>query len=455
MAEKVPMTALSPTMEEGTITSWSAKVGDEISAGDVLCEVETDKASMEYEATQEGVLLKIVVSEGGNARVGQTIAVLGEKDEDISAIEKEIAAEGGDQGGAKEPAAEEQSSSAEKASEKEGPEKKTADAEATDSKAKPSGGDGDQSAPSKTEARPVSVTASASGGSSIKASPLAVKLAAERNINLSLVKGSGPNGRIVKRDIEDFRGVPGGSGALSQGGRSASAAVPGAAGDEEIPVTGKRAVIARRLSESKFSAPHYYLKTSVEMKSVVAARKMLNESLPEKVSLNAFFLKFAAEALKRHPVVNASWQGDKIVQYGSIDIGLAVDVGNGLITPVVRNCGNRGIVDIDRDLQDLIGKARDGKLKPDEYTGATFTISNLGSFGVEEFTAIINPPGSAILALGAAKKTAIVQPDGSIGVGTIMKMTLSCDHRVIDGAAGGRFLYELQQIMEQPVRMMF
>jgi pyruvate dehydrogenase E2 component (dihydrolipoamide acetyltransferase) len=454
MAEKVPMTALSPTMEEGTITSWSAKVGDEISAGDVLCEVETDKASMEYEATQEGVLLKIVVAEGGNARVGQTIAILGEKDEDISSVEKEIAAEGGDQGASKEAAPQESSPKEEKsAAPKES--KPGAAAEASQSKSKSAGSTGASPASSGRDSAAPAASTAASGSSSIKASPLAVKLAAERNINLSLVKGSGPNGRIVKRDIEDFRGVPGGSGALSHGGGSAAAGVAAAAGDEEIPVAGKRAVIAKRLSESKFSAPHYYLKTSVEMKSVVAARKMLNETLPEKVSLNAFFLKFAAEALKRHPIVNASWQGDKIVQYGSVDIGLAVDVGNGLITPVVRNCGNRGIVDIDRDLQELIGKARDGKLKPEEYTGATFTISNLGSFGVEEFTAIINPPGSAILALGAAKKTPVVQPDGSIGVGTLMKMTLSCDHRVIDGAAGGRFLYELQQIMEQPVRMMF
>ncbi len=228
-----------------------------------------------------------------------------------------------------------------------------------------------------------------------------------------------------------------------------------AGADQEIPVAGKRAVIAKRLSESKFTAPHYYLKTSVEMKSVVAARKMLNESLSDKVSLNAFFIKLVAEALKKHPNVNASWQGDKITQYGSIDIGIAVDLGNGLITPVVRNCGNRGIVDIDADLQELIGKARDGKLKPEEYTGATFTISNLGSFGVEEFTAIINPPGSAILALGATKQTPVVKPDGSIGVGNIMKMTLSCDHRVIDGAAGGKFLHELQQTMEQPVRVIF
>ena len=440
MAEKVPMTALSPTMEEGTITGWSAKEGDVISAGDVLCEVETDKASMEYEATQEGTLLKIIVGEGGNARVGQTIAILGEKGEDTSALEKEIAEEGSG-GGSDEADAEAEAPAEEK------PEKQSAPEKPAEQPA----------AEQKTPEKPASGTSSAaarpSGDSGIKASPLAVKLAAERNINLALVTGSGPNGRIVKRDIENFRGVPGGKAAVTSAAASGGAVPAGA--DQEIPVAGKRAVIAKRLSESKFTAPHYYLKTSVEMKSVVAARKMLNESLSYKVSLNAFFIKLVAEALKKHPNVNASWQGDKIIQYGSIDIGIAVDLGNGLITPVVRNCGNRGIVDIDADLQELIGKAGDGKLKPEEYTGATFTISNLGSFGVEEFTAIINPPGSAILALGATKPTPVVKPDGSIGVGNIMKMTLSCDHRVIDGAAGGKFLHELQQTMEQPVRVIF
>ncbi len=440
MAEKVPMTALSPTMEEGTITGWSAKEGDVISAGDVLCEVETDKASMEYEATQEGTLLKIIVGEGGNARVGQTIAILGEKGEDTSALEKEIAEEGSG-GGSDEADAEAEASAEEKPEKQSAPEKPAEQPAA------------EQKTPEKPAPGTSSVAARSSGDSGIKASPLAVKLAAERNINLALVTGSGPNGRIVKRDIENFRGVPGGKAAVTSAAASGGAVPAGA--DQEIPVAGKRAVIAKRLSESKFTAPHYYLKTSVEMKSVVAARKMLNESLSDKVSLNAFFIKLVAEALKKHPNVNASWQGDKITQYGSIDIGIAVDLGNGLITPVVRNCGNRGIVDIDADLQELIGKARDGKLKPEEYTGATFTISNLGSFGVEEFTAIINPPGSAILALGATKQTPVVKPDGSIGVGNIMKMTLSCDHRVIDGAAGGKFLHELQQTMEQPVRVIF
>lgn len=441
MAEKIPMTALSPTMEEGTITAWRAKVGDEIAAGDVLCEVETDKASMEYEATQEGTLLKIVVAEGGNASVGQTIAIIGEKGEDTSAVESEIASEGSAPP-APEPEPTPEPAKAEAPSEGES---KKVDVSADGA------GSGAKSAPKA--AAPAPAAEPRSDGSRIKASPLAVKLAAERNINLSLVNGSGPDGRIVKRDVEAFRGVPLSAATSSTGASGGGQNAP--AGDQTIPVAGKRAVIAKRLSESKFSAPHYYLKMSVDMANMMAARKMLNESLPHKVSLNAFFIKFAAEALKRHPAVNASWQGDSIIQYGSIDVGIAVDLGNGLITPVVRNCGNRGIVDIDGELQELISKAGEGKLKPEEYTGATFTISNLGSFGVEEFTAIINPPGAAILALGATRPTPVVGKDGAISVANVMKMTLSCDHRVIDGAAGGRFLHDLQGMIEQPVRVIF
>lgn len=446
MAEKVPMTALSPTMEEGTITSWSAKEGDTISAGDVLCEVETDKASMEYEATQEGTLLKIVVGEGGNASVGQTIAIIGEKGEDIADVLAAVESEGASVGGTSDDA-----DPTEEAAPKETPSSK-----ATES-AQPKPEASKEDRPQKVSEAPKETTQQGqpsvrTDGSHIAASPLAVKLAAERNINLALVKGSGPGGRIVKRDIESFRGVSSQRVSSAVGGGGATRPPMQ---DEEIPVAGKRAVIAKRLSESKFSAPHYYLKSSVEMAKVVEARKFLNETLPEKVSLNAFFIKFAAEAIKRHPNINASWQGDKIVQYGSIDIGIAVDLGNGLITPVVRDCGNRGVQEIDQDLQELVQKAGEGKLKPEEYTGATFTISNLGSFGVEEFTAIINPPGSAILALGATKKTPVVKDDGTIGVGSIMKMTLSCDHRVIDGAAGGRFLADLTRLMEQPVRVIF
>lgn len=432
MAELIPMTALSPTMEEGTIVSWSVKEGDSVSSGDVLCEVETDKTSVEYESAIDGTVLKIIVGAGGSATVGQSIAVIGESGEDISDLLKEAENQGSTT------QAEDATPSAPPAEEV-APEPPVA---AQQTPAAPT------QKPQPVAPPPVE---SAAPGTRIKASPLAVKLAAERNINLALVKGSGTGGRIVKQDIENFRGVPGGANAL---GGVAASAMPSMA-DETIPVSGKRGVIAKRLSESKFSAPHYYLKNGVNMGQVLAARSLLNKGRSEKVSLNAFFITLAAEALKRHPGINASWQGDSILQFGSVDIGLAVDVGNGLITPVVRNCANRGIVDIEADLVQLIEKARSGGLKPEEYTGATFTISNLGSFGVEEFTAIINPPGSAILALGATVSTPIVNDSGSIEVAPIMKMTLSCDHRVIDGAAGGRFLADLKGLMEQPARLLF
>ncbi len=420
MAEKVLMTALSPTMEEGTIVSWHKGEGDAVTAGDLLCEVETDKATMDYESTQEGTLLKIVKAEGTASRVGDTIAILGEEGEEIDSLLQESS---------------------------------------TTAKEEPA--DGSQSTESEPEdaAEPAAVEAPARSGASaaaaqddgarVKASPLARKIASERGIDLSRVSGSGPGGRVVKADVEGFTGAPAASGATR-------GAVAAAAGENvTVPVTGKRAVIARRLAESKFSAPHYYLKSSVRMEATMQARKELNAEAPEKVGFNAFLMKFAAEALKRHPEVNASWQGDHILQFGSIDIGLAVDLGNGLITPIVRNCGNKGIGDIDRELKDLVVRAGNGKLQPEEYTGATFTISNLGSFGIEEFTAIINPPGSAILAVGEIAKTAVVSDRDELEIAQMMKITLSCDHRVIDGAEGGRFLYELKRIVENPVRVLF
>ncbi len=396
MAERVLMTALSPTMEEGTIVAWNKKEGSAVFPGDVLCEVETDKATMDYESTQEGTLLKIIRGDGTTTRVGEIIAILGEEGEDIAGLK---------------PMAE--------------------DTAAEDTAA------GGAPAPESTVAP-------------TRASPLARKIAIDRGIDLAQVPGSGPAGRIVKRDVEQLV-----QGAASPSGAAGAVALTRPGEDITIPVAGARAVVARRLGESKFSAPHYYLKSSVRMESALEARKQLNSELPEKVGFNAFLMKFVAEALKRHPGINASWQGDHILQFGSIDIGLAVDRGNGLITPIVRNCGHRGVVDIDRELKTLIAKAGEGRLKPGEYTGATFTISNLGSFGVQEFTAIINPPGSAILAVGGIARTVVVDDSDDLEVARVMKMTLSCDHRVIDGVAGGRFIHELKRIIETPVRVLF
>ncbi len=439
MAERILMTALSPTMEEGSIVTWNKKEGDSVASGDVLCEVETDKATMDYESTQEGVLLKIVLSEGKSATVGQTIGVIGEKGEDIAGLLSEIDNEAGSAsaGGGEAAAADSGGEAA-----PESPQPAPAAAPAAKAAAESGGG-----APERA-GEAVRAGAAVRGASGIvKASPLARKLAQMKNIDLTQVQGSGPDGRIVKRDVEQYEARP----AAAAG--ATVAAQPGQ--DQVIAVTGRRAVIARRLSESKFQAPHYYVKNSVNVEQVIAARAALNKQLPQKAGFNAFLIKFVAEALKRHPEVNSSWQGDKIVQFGSIDIGLAVDAGNGLITPIVRNCGNRGVIEIDAELKQLIDKAQNNALKPEEYTGATFTISNLGSFGVEEFTAIINPPGAAILAVGEKKQTPVVNDAGEVVVKPIMKLSLSSDHRVIDGAAAARFINELKLMMENPARVLY
>lgn len=435
MAEKVMMIALSPTMEDGSIVSWSKKEGDSVSAGDVLCEVETDKATMDYESTQEGTLLKIVKGDGSSAKVGETIAIIGEQGEDFSDLEQDGSSESG--GG-------------EKGDDKTEPAQKDASEKSSraDAAAKETSGKADSSANTSSQG-------SARGESGIvKASPLARKIADEKGIEISQVSGTGPGGRVVKADVESFKGASTSASGARNAGAVGRVSAPGE--DQTIPVSRMRATIAKRLAESKFSAPHFYLKLSVDMTGIVDARARLNKELPEKVGLNAFIMKFAAEALKRHPSVNASWNGDTITEYGSVDIGLAVEMKTGgLITPVVRNCGNKGIVEIDNELKDLIARARDGGLKPEEYSGATFSISNLGSFGIEEFTAIINPPGSAILALGTTQKTAVFDEKDNMTVVPVMKMTLSCDHRVVDGASGARYLSELQKMMQDPTRALY
>ena len=388
MAEKVLMIALSPTMETGTVVRWRKKEGEPVKSGDVICEVETDKATMDYEASNEGTLLKIVLAEGGQAKVGDLIAVLGSPGEDISGL-------------------------------------LGAPAQALNPPAPPA----ILSAP-RTQSIPQS--------GRTRSSPLARKLAEDRGIDLRAVAGSGPGGRIVRRDVE----AP-----------SAAPAFEAGPGDEVIAVSGMRKIIAKRLSESMFSAPHYYLTVSVTADELLGMRAKLNEGREKKVALNAILFALAGRALARHPRVNSAWNGETIVRRGSADIGLAVALPDGLVTPVVRDCGRKGILAIDAELADLIARARAGKLAPSEYAGAGFTISNLGSFGIDEFTAIINPPGSAILAVGAARKEPVVESgDGgeSIVVRQRMKMTLSCDHRVIDGAVGAAFLRDLADIVENP-----
>ena len=407
MAEKIEMVALSPTMESGVIVKWSKKVGDEIKSGDVLCEVETDKATMEYESMDEGTLLNILVDEGADVPVGDIIAIIGDKDEDVSGIVEEIKKAAKAEKPAAAPAASKEATSA--------------------------------PAPKAPAAKSAPVVTSSG---KVKSSPLARKMAEEAGISLNTISGSGPQGRIIKRDVEE---------AIAAG---PATQVASTMREQVIPVSKKRQVIAKRLAESKFQAPHYYLKLSINMENIIAARKQINAKAKEKLSMNAFIVKFVAEALRRHPQVNASWQGDSIVQFGRVDVGLAVAQSDGLITPVVRNCESKGIQAIDQDMKVLIDKAQNNKLQPDEYTNATFTVSNLGSFGIEEFTAIINPPGAAILAIGMSEKTPIVTANDQIVVKPMMKVSLSCDHRVIDGAVGAAFLKDLKDMMEDPIRVL-
>ncbi len=427
MPEKVLMIALSPTMETGTIAKWRKKEGDTVASGDVLCEVETDKATMDYESSAEGTLLKILLPDGGQAKVGDVIAVVGKPGDDISALLKEG------------PAA---------ASAKAVPAAKPAASAPAAARVAPA-----------AAAAPAAVPAAAPGaGARVKSSPLARKLAQEKGIDLRAVRGSGPGGRVVRRDLD---GVPGGARpAASAAGAAARAPAPvlqPGPGDEVIRVSQMRQIIARRLSDSMYTAPHYYLTVAVAMDDLLAARARLNEGRQKKISVNAFLMAIAARALARHPRVNSTWNGDTILQHPTADVGLAVALPDGLITPLVRDCGHKGIAAIDAELAELIEKARAGKLVPAEYTGATFTISNLGASGIDEFTAIINPPGSAILAVGAVRKEPVVVNDAKSASGDAvvirqrMRVTLSCDHRIIDGAAGAAFLRDLADMLENPL----
>ncbi|MBD3241337.1 MAG: hypothetical protein GF331_12175 [Chitinivibrionales bacterium] len=414
MAEKLVMLALSPTMEQGTIAKWTKNEGDAIESGDVLCEVETDKATMEYESTAEGTLLKIVVPEGGRVGVGETIAVAGEKGEDISGLLEET-----DQ-------------------------QKPAQPAESPPEEQPTDGQENAPAPSPTPVRepapsPGPPPAAPQDGLP-PASPLARRMAKERGIDIAQVAGSGPAGRVVKKDIEAF----------TPSAAPAQAAATGA--DQTTRVSEKRRVIAQRLSESYLSSPHYFLRNHVRMDSLMDARRQINAQTEQKLSLNSFIIKLCAEALKRHPMVNATWQGDSITTFGRIDIALAVSQKDGLITPVVRNCGAKGIIQIDQELRDLIGRARENKLAPEDYTNSTFSISNLGTFGVREFTAIINPPGSAILAIGEMFKEAVVGENDEIRAQHTSVFTLSCDHRILDGAVAAAFFHDLTVLFEQPLR---
>ena len=425
-ASVITMPKMSDTMQEGTIASWLKKVGDEVSSGDILAEVETDKATMELEAYEDGTLLYIGPKDGESVPVDAVLAVIGEKGADYKTLLKA----------------------------REGAQKKDT---TTDSAPISESKEGSVSAAESTS-QGARASAEDTGGR-IKASPLAKKMAEDKGYDLSQIKGSGDNGRIVRRDVEEFKPQQASSPAEIKATEKASAPavkLPEVVGEEsyeEVNVSQMRKTIAKRLAESKYTAPHFYLTMEINMDKAIEARKSINEYSPVKVSFNDLVIKAAAAALRQHPKINVSYRGDKMRFNKHIHIGVAVAVEEGLLVPVVRFADNKSLSHIAAEVKDLGAKAKNKQLQPKDWEGSTFTISNLGMFGIEEFTAIINPPDACILAVGGIKETPIVK-DGQIVPGNIMKVTMSCDHRAVDGAVGSAFLQTFKGLLEDPVRIL-
>jgi len=416
-AKEIRMPLLSDTMTEGKIVAWNKKVGDFVKADDVLAEVETDKATMEVVGYEEGTLLYVGVDAGNAAKVNEIIAIVGKAGTDVSAY---VAAE--KSGANAQPAA------------------------AT------------QAAAPTTTPEPVSShpQPDASSNGRVKASPLAKKLAADKGIDINKVSGSGDGGRIVKKDIDNY--VPSATPVAAPAAKPAAAQAPvfttsAQEGHTDIPLTQMRKTIARRLGESKFSAPHFYLTVEINMDNAMQSRAQINEVSPVKISFNDLIIKAVALSLRQHPYLNSSWMNDFIRQNHHIHIGSAVATPDGLIVPVIRHADQKSLSQIAAETKELNGKAKDKKLQPHEFSGNTFTISNLGMMDIEEFTAIINPPDSAILAVGRIKEVVVKKGEG-FGVNNVMKLTLSCDHRVVDGAVGASFLQTLRKYLENPVTML-
>jgi len=413
MAEIVRMPKLSDTMIEGVVAEWHKKVGDAVSEGELLAEIETDKATMEFESFYDGVLLHIGVEKGGGAPINAVLAIIGDKGEDIKALLAESEA----------PATEVKEEKEEKA----------------------------VSVPTPTPVVEVAkhevtetVTVEHSDGSRQFVSPLAKKIAEERNINLSMVKGTGDNGRIVKRDIDNY--VP-----ISNVAPVFSAPV-GTESYTEEPFSQMRKAIARTLSKSKYEAPHFYLKMEVNMDNAIAARKTINAKGDVKISFNDMVVKAVATALRKHPKVNVDYIDDTIRYNNHIHIGVAVAVPDGLVVPVIKFANEKGFAQIGAEVKEMVIKAKTKKLTPQDMQGGTFAISNLGMYGIEDFTSIVNPPNGCILSVGGIKETPIVK-NGEILPGNVMKLSLSCDHRVVDGATGSEFLQTLKAYLENPVMM--
>jgi len=420
-AEIVRMPKMSDTMEEGIISSWHKKVGETVESGELMAEIDTDKATMEYESYNDGTVLYLGAEAGGAVKVDGILAIVGEAGADYKLL------------------LEAQSQAAPVVAE----ETSATEAPVTETK--------ETTTIAAVQPNVTAPVANSSNGR-IKASPLAKKLASEKGIELSQVQGSADGGRIVKRDIENYVPVA----QTAQTSSQPAIALPSSVGEEsfeEIRVSQMRKTIAKRLGESKFSAPHFYLTMEINMDKAMEARKSMNEISPVKISFNDMVIKAAAAALKQHPQVNSSWLGDTIRINHHVHIGVAVAVEEGLLVPVVRFADNKSLSVISAEVKDLGGKAKNKELQPADWEGNTFTISNLGMFGIEEFTAIINSPDACILAVGGIKETAIVK-DGQLAVGNIMKVTLSCDHRVVDGVVGSSFLKTFKGLMEDPVRIL-
>ena len=429
----VTMPALSPTMEEGTLAKWSVKEGDKVGPGDVIAEIETDKATMEVEAVDEGTVGQLLVDEGTEGvPVNKVIAVLLEEGEDKSAL-KDFDPEAA-------------SPAPKKAAEEKSEPKEKKEVKAEEKPAAKPAAKKEEAAPEKPD------------GKRIFASPLAKRIAEDKGIDLAALSGSGPRGRIVKKDVEEAK--PGTKAPAAAGGPNLTPSVDPRAFFEkgtydEVPMDKMRKTIARRLTQSKQEIPHYYLTIDCEIDELLRVRKELNERAPEgvKLSVNDFLIRAAALALKKVPEVNASFAGDSLLMHKHANVGIAVAIEGGLITPIIGKADEKGLAAISNEAKDLAARARDRKLKPQEYEGGGFSISNLGMYGIKNFTAVINPPQSAILAVGAGEKRAVVKGDELVAA-TMMTCTMSCDHRVIDGALGARFLEAFKGFVEFPATML-
>lgn len=423
------MPKMSDTMEEGVIAGWLKKVGDEVKSGDILAEVETDKATMELESYDDGFLLHVGVKDGESVPVDGVIAIIGEKGENIDDILKEVSNEQNNN------EAVDAKEEKEEIVDEDDPVEENLELKEEEVK--------------NTEDKIEDINIDFSNESDrIKASPLAKKLASEKGVDISMVKGSGDGGRIIKEDIENFKhseNIPTKEVKLPE--------IYSKESYEEIPVSQMRKTISKRLAESKFSAPHFYLTMEIDMDNCVEGRNKINETSDVKISFNDIIIKAAAVSLRKHPMVNASFLTDKIRVNNHIHIGVAVAVDEGLLVPVIRFADNKSLSHISTEVRNLAGKAKNKELQPSDWEGNTFTISNLGMFGIDEFTAIINPNDACILAVGGIKNTPVVK-NGEIVPGNVMKVTLSCDHRIVDGAIGSAFLKTLKELIEDPIKIL-